>query len=174
MGADKYAVETLFLHFTDNIKVYKNNVQVAVGTEKLEYPIAGTTAKIDVAMSDYGLKRMHLVDGAVDRLLRPDLKSAEGMRHQFGKKFPRLSKWLGWLAIAVLLVSVLLWIPQILELVSGWDIFVDRFGRFESPVQLSASVNTTLVVLSILAATERALTVKYHWLIDMDTTSMEE
>jgi hypothetical protein len=35
---------------------------------------------------------------------------------------------------------------------------------------LPAWANTTVTVAGVLAATERALTLRNHWLIDLDTT----
>ena len=43
-------------------------------------------------------------------------------------------------------------------------------GTFTSPIQLPAWLNTALLVAGIIAAFERALTLRNHWLIDADTT----
>lgn len=170
---DEYAVEVYFFRFEDNIMVYKNGRQVAKGTESLKYQVPG--GEIEIALSDYGVKRMHYKeDTGQEQMLIPDKQSAEGLRYRFGQKFPRVSKWIGWIAVAILLTSVLLWIPQIVELLGEWDILDSYIGGFESPVQLPAWLNSTLVVLSVLAVIERTLTIKYHWLIDMDTASFDE
>lgn len=173
INSDQYAVEVYFFRFEDNIMVYKNGEQVSMGTESMKYQ-AGD-GLIEIALSDYGVKRMHYVrEASQDEMLIPDKQSAEGLRYKFGHKFPRVSKWMGVIAIAVLLVSVVLWIPQIVELLAGWDILERYIGGFQSPVNLSGWLNMALVVLSVLAITERTLTIKYHWLIDMDTSSFED
>lgn len=172
---NQYAVEVYFFRFEDNIMVYRNGRQVAKGTESLKYEVAETGGQIEIALSDYGVKRMHYKeDTGQEQMLIPDKQSAEGLRYRFGQRFPRVSKWIGWIAVAILLASVVLWIPQIVGLLGEWAILESYIGGFESPVQLPAWLNTTLVVLSLLAVIERTLTVKYHWLIDMDTASFDE
>lgn len=172
----KYAVEVYYFRFEDNIMVYKNGRQVALGTESMKYQVAETGGEVEIALSDYGVKRMHYtreVRGE-EQMLVPDKQSAEGMRYRFGQRFPRVSKWIGWIAVAVLLISVILWIPQIIDLMSNWDILEDYIGGYESLINLPGWLNTTLVVLSVLAVVERTLSVKYHWLIDMDTTTFDD
>lgn len=52
---------------------------------------------------------------------------------------------------------------------SQLDWVAERFGTFTSPFALPAWANTGLLILGILAALERALTLRSHWLIDAET-----
>ena len=54
-----------------------------------------------------------------------------------------------------------------LEMVTRLDIVSDRFATLTSPIDLPGWASTTLLVAGILAATERALTLRNHWLVDL-------
>jgi len=69
----------------------------------------------------------------------------------------------------VLLVGLVLLVPQLLELVTRIDAVAERVGVFTSPVSLPPWLNTTLTVAGVLASLERALTLRNHWLLDVDT-----
>src|SRR5699024_5158936 len=101
--------------------------------------------------------------------LQPHRRTGEALRNRFGRRFPRTSRALGIAAIVVLLVSLALGAPQILELITRLDVMPRAVGTFTSPISLPGSVNTPLVIASGLAAIERALTLRSHWLIDFET-----
>ena len=65
--------------------------------------------------------------------------------------------------------GLVLFVPQLLELVTQWDFVAERVGTFTSPISLPTWLNTTLFVAGIAASLERALTLRNHWLIDVDT-----
>ncbi|MFT0846956.1 hypothetical protein VR010_04285 [Actinomycetaceae bacterium L2_0104] len=126
---------------------------------------------IEVEASLYGLSRMHYVrDDGAEYVLQPDRRTAEGLRARFGRRFPGLNKVIGAVAILILLVGLAVAIPQVVELITGIEFVAERVGSFTSPIKLPDWVNTTLLVAGIVAALERALTLRNHWLIDMDTT----
>ena len=126
---------------------------------------------IDVEMSSFGLRRIHYVrDDGETFVLQPDAHSAEGLRARFGRRFPGLSRVIGAIAIAILLVGLVVAVPQLIELVTGWEVVAQRVGTFTSPINLPGWANTTLFIAGVVAAIERALTLRNHWLIDMETT----
>lgn len=148
--------------FRDGVQLYRSKLPAT-------FEVPGGV--IEVAASGYGAKRMHFVDGqGNEEVLVPHRNSAEGLRARFDGRFPLLSKSIGGLAIVVLLVGLVVGIPQGVEMVTSFPPIADRFGTFTSPVQLPMWLNTTLVVAGLCAATERALTLRNHWLIDVDTT----
>ena len=74
------------------------------------------------------------------------------------------------LILALLLIGVVLMLPQAAELITSIPPVAERVGAFTSPMQLPAWLNVTVTVAGVLAAVERALTLRNHWLIDADTT----
>ena len=70
----------------------------------------------------------------------------------------------------MLLVGVVMMVPQAAELITQIEVVAENVGTFTSPISLPAWLNVSLVVAGILAATERALTLRNHWLIDAETT----
>lgn len=149
--------------------LYTDGAQSAVSTLPAAFPVPG--GRIEVATTMYGLKRIHLVreDGS-EQVLTPDPKSAEGRRLAVDQRWPGLSKVIAVAAIVVLLTSLVVGLPAVLEAVTQWDVVAERVGTYTSPFDLPSWVNTTLFVAAIVAATERALTLRNHWLIDLDTT----
>lgn len=144
------------------------------GRQELRAPLPNAFTvpggEIVVEATFYGLKKMQYEPHhGKPETLRPDRLSSEGLRARFGRRYPRLSRIIGWAAIAVLLASLVLAIPQLLQLISQVDIVSQYFGTFSSPFTLSAEANTALAVAGVLAATERALTLRNHWLIDLET-----
>ncbi|APX33030.1 hypothetical protein BH708_10285 [Brachybacterium sp. P6-10-X1] len=151
------------------VSLYRDGVQQHIANPPVAFAVPGGV--IEVATSAYGLTRMHHVpEHGSARALRPHPRSLEGLRARFGRRFPRASAVIGALAIVVLLVGLVLMIPQAAELVTRMDVVAERVGTFTSPISLPVWANTTLFVAGILAATERALTLRNHWLIDADTT----
>ncbi|MFC5629115.1 hypothetical protein ACFPTR_09590 [Aliibacillus thermotolerans] len=117
----------------------------------------------------YGLKRMHYVTDDGEEMLSPHPNSLEGLRLRLDDRFPRASKIVKNTAIIVLLISLILGLPQLVALVSQIPFIAEKFGTFESPIVLPNWLNIILPVAAGLAALERAITLRYHWLIDMDT-----
>lgn len=154
---------------TSQAALYRDGVQIHRSDLPATFPVSGGV--VDVAVSMYGLTRMHYVlDDGTERTLRPDRTSLEGLRTRFGRRFPRTSSVIGAVAVVVLLVGLVVAAPYALEMVTRLDIVSERFGTFTSPIDLPGWANTTLLVAGILAATERALTLRNHWLVDLDTT----
>jgi hypothetical protein len=130
------------------------------------FPVTGGT--IEVAKSGYGLKRCHYVpdDGGPARQLVPDPASAEGRRARLDRERPGASRAIGFVSWAVLVVALVLGVPQIVEQVSQIPPVAENVGTFTSPFHLSATLNVALVVATLVASTERALRLRYHWLLD--------
>ncbi|WP_354004673.1 hypothetical protein [Ruania suaedae] len=123
--------------------------------------------EIEVVTSGYGLRRCHYVpDNGPERQLVPDPASAEGRRARLERRRPALSRAIGAVSITVLLVSLVLGVPQVIEQVSHIPIVAERIGSFVSPIQLPAVLNVGLVVAGLVASSERALRLRYHWLLD--------
>jgi hypothetical protein len=57
-------------------------------------------------------------------------------------------------------------VPQIIEQITHIPPIAENFGSFVSPIHLPAWANTSLVVASLVASTERALRLRYNRLLD--------
>ncbi|MFG3257327.1 hypothetical protein [Streptomyces sp. NPDC048172] len=130
------------------------------------FPVPGG-GTIEVAMSGFGIKRCHHVaaDGA-ERQLTPHPASAEGRRARLDRDHPALSRWIGLCSLSALLVGVGLLVLQIAEPVSEIPPVAARVGSFESPVRLPLWLNIALGAATAMASVERALRLRYHWLLD--------
>lgn len=129
------------------------------------FPVPGGT--IEVAESPFGLKRCHYVtaNGAEQQLV-PDRRSAEGRRAHLDRTRPVLSSSISATSIALLVTSVLLLIPQLVEIAFKLPPVAERFGAFTSPVSLPAWLNSLLAVAATLASIERALRLRHNRFLD--------
>jgi hypothetical protein len=154
-------------------RLYRDGRHHATAKLPAEFPVTGGV--VQVAASNYGLRRCHYVtpDGAVRQLV-PDPASAEGRRARLERRNPRASRAVGIVSVAVLVVALVLGIPQIVEQVTQIPPVAERFGTFTSPIRLAPSLNITLTVAAALASTERALRLRYHWLLDGGLLDGEE
>lgn len=167
------AVDVHYFDEVDRAHLYRDGHQIARARLPASFPVTG--GAIEVAATTYGLSRMHYVtEGGDERVLRPHPLSLEGLRARFGRRHPRLSVAVGWVAVAVLLTGLVVAIPQVVAWISELDVVASRLGTFSSPITLPRWANTALVVGGILAALERALTLRNHWLIDADTWWMDD
>lgn len=163
-----YAVDVDLLALEPTAVLYRDGRQQAKAELPAMLPVPGGV--IEVATQLMGLKRMHyLPDDGEPRVLRPHPKTAEARRARFGHRHPRASRAIAGTAIGILLLSLALVIPQVVEWVTHLPPVAEREGAFDSPISLPGWLNTTLLVASFAAGLERALTLRNHWLIDADT-----
>jgi hypothetical protein len=148
--------------------LYRDGIQVA--RSSLPATFAVPEGVIEVAVSMYGLSRMHFVpDSGEAQTLQPHKRSPEGLRARFGMRYPKASRLVGFAAIVILIVGLIVGIPAGLEMLTQIEPIAERFGTFTSPIALPVWLNTTLLIVGIAAAVERALTLRNNWLIDFDT-----
>lgn len=164
-----YAVHVNYFDENESIDLYRDGKHHAKASTPAVFPVPGGV--IEAATMTYGLKRIHYItEDEREFVLLPDRHSAEGLRMRFDAKFPEVSSIIGKLAIFILLVSLILGLPQLASLISEIPFIAERFGSFDSPIILPSWLNTTLLITGVIAAIERALTLKNHWLIDMETS----
>jgi catechol 2,3-dioxygenase-like lactoylglutathione lyase family enzyme len=146
-------------------QVYRDGRHHASSRVPAVVPVEG--GAIEVATSAFGVKRCRYVTaaGAVRQLV-PDPRSAEGRRARLEREHPSLSRVLGAVSVVALVVGVGLNLLQLLEPLSRIPPVAAAVGVFESPVHLPIWLNITLGVAAALASTERALRLRYHWLLD--------
>ena len=145
--------------------LYRDGVQVARSNLPAAFPVPGGV--VEVATSAFGLKRMHFVsDHGGEQALRPHRSSQEGLRARFDERYPRTSGLVGAVAVVILLVVLAGALLQGAESLSRIPPITENLGTFTSPVNLPVWANITLLGAGILAAVERALRLRYHWLLD--------
>lgn len=166
-----YAVNVHYFDEDEVVDLYRDEIHIARAKLPGIFPVPGGVIEVEATM--YGLKRMHYVTEKEEQMLSPYAKSLEGFRFKLDIRYPRISKMIGYSAIFILLVSIVLGLPQLIALISQIPFIAERFGTFESPIVLSSWLNSTLATAAVLAALERALTLRYHWLIDLDTSWWE-
>lgn len=128
-------------------------------------PVAG--GRIEVRVSAAGLRRCHFVgDDGEERQLVPDPRSAEGRRLRFARAHPGASRVVGAVSVLLLLVGVVVNALQVAEPLSEIPPIADAWGTFESPLHLAPPVNVGLGLAAALGATERAMRLRYSWLLD--------
>ncbi|MEV0352252.1 hypothetical protein AB0H88_41370 [Nonomuraea sp. NPDC050680] len=129
------------------------------------FPVDG--GAIEVAMSNYGIRRCHYRPlGGQPRQLTPDPASAEGRRARFGARHPGLSRAIGIGSVLLLVIGVGLNLLQLAEPVSHIPPVTQRVGTFESPIHLPIWLNLALGAGAVLASMERALRLRYSSLLD--------
>ncbi|NLS09467.1 hypothetical protein HGQ17_05485 [Nesterenkonia sp. MY13] len=129
------------------------------------FPVPGGT--LQVKMGPVGLKHCHFhSESGVEHPLVPEPSSAEGHRARLEQNRPGLSRLLGVTSLVVLIVAFILGIPQLVEMVTSWDIVAQYTGTWVSPIQIPDWLNGVLIFGAILASVERALRLRYNWLLD--------
>ncbi|GAB2600659.1 hypothetical protein GCM10027067_09710 [Pseudactinotalea suaedae] len=146
-------------------QLYRDGAHHARSTLPAAFPVPGGI--IEVVASGFGLRRCHYItqDGT-ERQLLPDPASAEGRRARFDRRHPALSRSIGIGSVAVLLLGLVLGGPQLLEEITQIPPVASIVGGFSSPVRVPGWANTSLVAATLVASTERALRLRYNWLLD--------
>lgn len=145
--------------------LYRDGINRARSKMPAAFAVPGGT--IDVVASGFGLKRCHYVaDDGSESQLEPDPASAEGRRARLERNHPAVSRSIGVVSVAILVVALVLGVPQIIEQITHIPPIADAIGAFVSPIQLPAWMNISLLVATLVASTERALRLRYNWLLD--------
>lgn len=154
--------------FDETADLYVDGAQQATASTPVTFDIEG--GQIEVALSTFGVKRAHLIaDQIGEQQLTPHPRTAEGWRARFDTRYPALSRAIGVIAVIILLIGLVVLAPALLERITSIEVVAEQVGTFTSPLSLPGWAATTLTVAGVLAALERALTLRSHWLIDADT-----
>ncbi|MEV1023108.1 hypothetical protein [Streptomyces sp. NPDC050264] len=129
------------------------------------FPVPGGT--IEVRMSGFGFRRCHYVtDKGPEHQLVPDPASAEGRRARIEHAHPALSRAIRFFSVCVLLASLLILIPQLLEQLTKSEGVARHTGTFTAALDLPAWGNVAITLATLVASTERALRLRFNWLLD--------
>lgn len=84
----------------------------------------------------------------------------------FARQHPGASALIGVVSVVFLVIGVGLNLLQAAQPISEIPAIADSLGTFESPVRLPIWLNVTLGFGAAIGATERAMRMRYHWLLD--------
>lgn len=147
------------------VNLYRDGRNQARSKLPAAFTIPGGT--IRVATSGFGMKRCHFIsDDGTTRILTPDPASAEGRRARLDQTHPAVSRAIGVASVVVLLLGLVFGVPQIIEDITRIPPVADAIGTFVSPIRLPFEVNIALLVATLVASTERALRIRYNWILD--------
>ncbi|WP_053070472.1 hypothetical protein [Alkalihalobacillus pseudalcaliphilus] len=163
----EYAVEFNYWAEDSTAELYLNGKHTASSKLPAAFPVQDGI--VEASVGSYGISRIHYVKNKHSYPLQPDKHSLRGLRLGLHKHFPKTSKWIERISATILLVALFLSLPQLIELLSQIPWVSEHIGQFESPIQLPATVNTTLLIGGFIAGVERTLMLRSHWLIDMET-----
>lgn len=145
--------------------LYRDRRHLAESNLPAVFPVEG--GLVQVAMSGYGFKRCHFVaDDGTERQLTPDPSSAEGRRARLDRNHPAASRVVGALSVLMLLIGVATLVVQMAEHLSKIPPVAESIGVFTNPFDIPVWLNIALAVGAALASVERALRLRYHWLLD--------
>jgi hypothetical protein len=145
--------------------LYRDGVQVQAGNLPVAFPVPGGV--IEVAVSQFGVKRMHLVgDDGREHVLRPHPRSAEGLRARFDRRFPPTSTVIGAVGLLVLLVGLAFALAAAAEQITRVEAVAQYVGTFVPPVHLPDWARGPLAAAGVVAAVDRALRLRSTWMAD--------
>ncbi|MFD2630436.1 hypothetical protein [Oceanobacillus kapialis] len=165
-----YAVNCKYFAEEPMADLYREGKHVAYSKLPAAFPIENGVIEID--SGGYGINRIHYdtEDKGEVFSVYPDKRSIRGLRMWLHKKFPRLSRFIGIIAILILLTSLALSLPQLIEMITRVPWVADNIGTFKSPILFSWQNNIWIFVAGAIAGVERTLMLRNHWLIDMETS----
>lgn len=146
-------------------QLYRDGLNQARSKLPAMFAVPGGT--IEVVTSGFGLRRCHYItDDGTEWQLAPDPASAEGRRARLERTHPALSRAVGVVSVSVLVLALVLGVPQTIEQITRIPPIAESIGTFVSPFHLPAWANLSLLLATLVASTERALRLRYNWLLD--------
>jgi hypothetical protein len=160
-----YALKSRYFAEDSSVDLYHNRKHIAYSTLPASLPVENGI--IEVKSQGSGINSIqYLTDKLETFSVYPEKRSIRGLRMRLHKRIPTISFLIGGLAIVTLLSITILTLPQIIESISQVPWISENIGTFESPISLSIWMNVAAGFAGALAATERALMLRSHWLID--------
>ncbi len=151
-----YALKSRYFADDSSVDLYHGTTHVAYSTLPASIPLENGI--LEVKSGGSGINKIrYLTDEAEAFSIYPDKRSVRGWRLGLHRHFPVISNCLGLLAIFVLLASLALGLPQIVEQISEIPWVAEHIGTFTSPITLSIWMNFALGLATAFAAIERAL-----------------
>lgn len=158
----QYAIDTNLFDPDRTIHFYVDGHRVQSQDAPATFDVPDGTIRSNVGT--YSLSRAHLIlSSGEEHLMTPAPGTTEHWRLNLKRQHPTLSMWIDRSSWTILIISLLLTLLQIAE----WAL--PNVGiNFTSPVSLPTWMNALIIIAGFLAAIDRALQFKNHWLLDSD------
>lgn len=164
-----YAINCKYFEDEPSANLYHNGKHIAYSKLPATFPVENGV--IEVGHGGYGVNQIHYATDKEEAFsIYPDKRSIRGLRMWLHKRFPQTSRLIGIIAIIILLTSLVLSLPQLIEKLTQIPWVSEKIGVFESPITLPVWVNITIFIAGAIAGLERTLMLRKHWLIDMETS----
>ncbi|TSB47772.1 hypothetical protein [Alkalicoccobacillus porphyridii] len=153
--------------------LYKDGIHIAYSKLPAAFPVED--GFIEMENGGYGINRIHYEtekEGIYS--IYPDKRSIRGGRLWIHKRFPKISSFIAVSAIVILLTSIVIGLPQLVETLSDIPWVAENIGTFESPIVMPSMINYAMIGAGMLAGVERTLMLRSHWLIDMETNHWDD
>ncbi|WP_404457797.1 hypothetical protein [Oceanobacillus kapialis] len=168
-----YAIKSRYFTEEASVDLYHNGRHIAFSKLPAAFPVVNGV--IEIKNNSYGINRiLYFSDEKETYSIYPDKRSIRGFRMLVHKRFPKFSSFIAIMAIIILLLSIALSLPQLMETLSKIPWVADNIGTFVSPITLSVWTNFAIGIAAALAGTERAFMLRRHWLIDIETMNWGE
>lgn len=185
-GADvaghRYTLEADVLGWDEECMLYRDGVQVAVGTSPATFPLAElastpkhasgpaalegvSDARIEARIGWFGMRRAHVVTAEGEREMTPLKGSWEYRRAKLSARHPVLATTGLVIAAVLLLVALSLELTQSVQWVTRADWF-DAVSAWEytAPVDLPLAANIGITLVGMLCAAYCAINLRHRWL----------
>lgn len=161
-----YALKSRYFAENASVDLYYENKHIASSTLPAVIPMENGI--LEVKSGGSGINKINYITDKDEMFfVYPDKRSVRGLRLGLHQRFPKISSFIALLATLVLLMSVVLSLSQLLEPMAQIPWVAENIGTIESPVKLSVWANIAVGIAAAIAATERALMLRSHWIIDM-------
>ncbi|NMO97940.1 hypothetical protein [Paenibacillus lemnae] len=169
----KYAIKSRYFTEEPMVDLYREGRHIAFSKLPAVLPI--DQGVIEVTKSSSGINGIHFItDQEASFSVYPDKRSIRGLRWWIHKRLPKISACIGVAAVIILFISLALGSTQLLEKISEIPWVSENLGTFQSPITLSVGTNLGIGIAAFAAGLERALMLRNHWLIDIETTGWGE
>ncbi|NLE97252.1 MAG: hypothetical protein GX596_04605 [Propionibacterium sp.] len=172
----EFVLEADVLDSGDHSYLYRDGIQVAVGTGPTRFALAdhlpapargevASSAVIESRIGWIGMRRAHLLDGDVERPLAPLPGTWEAGRTRRRRRWPALAPVVTSLVLLVLVAALVIEGAQSLQWVTRSEWFSGISGwRFQAPWDLPLTANIVITLVGIAALAIGALRLRRTWL----------
>ncbi|WP_460817346.1 hypothetical protein [Microbacterium petrolearium] len=161
----RYDVAVDYFDLDERVRLYIDGQHTATQSSPAAFEVPG--GRVEVAFSLYGLKRARLVADGVERRLEPGTETLERWRQEVDARHPTASRAVSAVSWTVLVVALLVGVTELLDVGLPWLAEITGADLPQaSPIRFPEWMTAPAAVLGPIAAIDRALMMRHHWLLD--------